>query len=171
MHVTFEPRHDKTNKMSVRPAKTQIRLGIRPVRSESSLCAQWVAKDPSFLLADSESADQTGRMPRLISVFAGRTLILLVLSCRGSFEPPWIKDAYHIGELRWLRRACASAYSHQSLHCSLAQYWELEDASDKEPHLRSNLVAAHVRLKVLKPHDSKVLFLTRRHIYLFNEYL
>ena len=28
---TFEPRHDKTNKMSVRPAKTQISLGIRPV--------------------------------------------------------------------------------------------------------------------------------------------
>ena len=27
----FEPRHDKTNKMSVRPAKTQISLGIRPV--------------------------------------------------------------------------------------------------------------------------------------------
>ena len=50
----FEPRHDKTNKMSVRPAKTQITLGIRPVWSESSLCAQWVAKDPSFLHADSE---------------------------------------------------------------------------------------------------------------------
>ena len=27
----FEPRHDKTNKMSVRRAKTQISLGIRPV--------------------------------------------------------------------------------------------------------------------------------------------
>ena len=27
----FEPQHDKTNKMSVRPAKTQISLGIRPV--------------------------------------------------------------------------------------------------------------------------------------------
>ena len=26
-----EPRQDKTNKMSVRPAKTQISLGIRPV--------------------------------------------------------------------------------------------------------------------------------------------
>ena len=26
-----EPRHDKTNKMAVRPAKTQINLGIRPV--------------------------------------------------------------------------------------------------------------------------------------------
>ena len=49
-----EPRHDKTNKMSVRPAKTQISLGIRPIWSESSLCAQWVAKDPSFLHADSE---------------------------------------------------------------------------------------------------------------------
>ena len=32
-----EPRHDKTNKMSVRPAKTQISLGICPVLSESSL--------------------------------------------------------------------------------------------------------------------------------------
>ena len=59
---------------------TQIRLrsawvsalGICPVWSESSLCAQWVAKDPSFLCADSEDSDQTGLMPRLIWVFAGR---------------------------------------------------------------------------------------------------
>ena len=64
-----EPWHIKTNNVTVCPAKTQISLGIRPVWSESSLCAQWVAKDPSF---------QTGRMPRLIWVFAGRTLILLV---------------------------------------------------------------------------------------------
>ena len=28
---TSEPRHDKTNKVNVRPAKTQISLGIRPV--------------------------------------------------------------------------------------------------------------------------------------------
>ena len=80
----YEPRHDKTNKMSVRPAKTQISLGIRPVWSVSSLCAQWVAKDLSFLHADSEDSDQTGRMPWLTRVFTGRTLILLVLSCRGS---------------------------------------------------------------------------------------
>ena len=69
-----EPWHDKTNKMSMRPAKTQISLGIRPVWSESSLCAQWVAKNPMFLHADSEDSDQTGRMPRLIWVFAWRTL-------------------------------------------------------------------------------------------------
>ena len=52
---------------------------------QSSLCAQWVAKDQRFLHADSEDTDQTGRMPRLIWVFAGCTLILLALSCRGSF--------------------------------------------------------------------------------------
>ena len=82
----YEPRHDKTNKMSVRPAKTQISLGIRPVWSESSLCTQWEAKDPVFLHADWEDSDQTGWMPRLIWVFAGRTLTLLVLSCRGSYS-------------------------------------------------------------------------------------
>ena len=44
--LTHEPQHDKTNKMtSVRPARTRIRLGGCPVWSESSLCAQWVAKD------------------------------------------------------------------------------------------------------------------------------
>ena len=85
MFQLFELRHDKTNKMSVRPAKMQISLDIRSVWSESSLCIQWVAKDPGFLQADSEDSDQTGRMPRLIWVFAGRTLTLLVLSCRGSF--------------------------------------------------------------------------------------
>ena len=66
----YEPFHDKP---------------IRPVWSESSLCAQWVAKDPSFLHADSKDSDQTGRMHRLIWVFAGRTVILLVLSWGGSY--------------------------------------------------------------------------------------
>ena len=50
-----EPQHDKTDKMSVRPANTR---------------SAW-AKDPRFLHADSEYSDQTGRMPRLIWVFAG----------------------------------------------------------------------------------------------------
>ena len=51
--------------MTVRPAKTQISLGFRP-SDQSSLCAQWVPKDPSFLHAEREDSDQTGRMPRLI---------------------------------------------------------------------------------------------------------
>ena len=38
-----------------------------------------------MLHADSEDSDHTGQMPRHIWVFAGRTLILLVLSCRASY--------------------------------------------------------------------------------------
>ena len=47
----------KPTKWQVCPAKTQISLGIRPVWSESLLCAQWVAKDPSFIHADSEDSN------------------------------------------------------------------------------------------------------------------
>ena len=38
-YQALQPRHDKTNKMTVRPAKTQISLGIRPAWSEASLSA------------------------------------------------------------------------------------------------------------------------------------
>ena len=69
----FEPPHDKPTKWPVRPAKTQLSLDIRPVWSESSLCAQCVAKDPRFLHADSEDSDQSGLMARMIWVFAGHT--------------------------------------------------------------------------------------------------
>ena len=55
-------------------AQRRLRPAWASVQSDqSSLCAQWVAKDPSFLHADSEDSDQTGRMPRLIWVFAGGT--------------------------------------------------------------------------------------------------
>ena len=57
--ATNEPPHDKTNKMTVRPAKTQISLGVCPVWSESSLCTQMVAEDPSFLHPDSEDSGRT----------------------------------------------------------------------------------------------------------------
>ena len=73
----------KPTKEHESPAQTLIRLGIRPVWSEASLCAQWVVKDPSFLHADSEDSDQTGRMPRLSWVFAG-ICHFVGLSCAGS---------------------------------------------------------------------------------------
>ena len=69
--TTFEPPHDKTNKITVRPVKTQFSLGG----------AQQV-KDPGVLHVDSEDSDQTGRMPRLIWVFAGCTVILLIFVMR-----------------------------------------------------------------------------------------
>ena len=90
----FEPGHDKTNKMRVRPAKTQISLGSRPVWSESSLSAWRILGPLATHWAHSKDSDQIGRMPRLIWVFAGRTLILLVLSSRGSFVLKWKKVSF-----------------------------------------------------------------------------
>ena len=86
----------KPTKWHVRPTMTQISLCIRPVWTASSLSVQWVAKDKGFLRADSEDSDQTGRMPRLIWVFDGSTVTLLVLSWSGSFNeitslPNWTR--------------------------------------------------------------------------------
>ena len=80
LKTQFKARHDKTNKVSVHPAKTQIRLGICPVWAASSLSAWRKLVSLAIHCAQSEDSDQTGRMPRLIWVFAGWTLILLVLS-------------------------------------------------------------------------------------------
>ena len=44
----------KPKKRPVHPVKTQISLGIHPGWSESSLCAEWLAKDPKFLRAYSK---------------------------------------------------------------------------------------------------------------------
>ena len=54
------------------------------VRSESSLCVQWIVKDHKFLHEDSEDSDQTGWMPRLIGLRSVH-VILFVLSCCGSY--------------------------------------------------------------------------------------
>ena len=74
----------KPTKWHVRPAKTLISLGIHPVWSESSL-STWRKLGPlATHWVHSEDSDQTGQMPRLIWVFAGHTVILLVLSRGGS---------------------------------------------------------------------------------------
>ena len=65
MAPILEPRHDKTNNVVVRPAKTQISLGIRPVWSESSLFAWRHLGSLATYRAHSEDSDQTGRIPRL----------------------------------------------------------------------------------------------------------
>ena len=70
--------------MSVCPAK--LRLAWASVWSETLLCAQWVAKDLSFLHTASDDSDQTGRMPRLICLrwalthFVGFVMSWLVYS-------------------------------------------------------------------------------------------
>ena len=60
----------KTTKWHVRPAKTQISLGIRPGWSKSLLFAGRKLGSIVTHWAHSEDSDQTGRMPRLIWVFA-----------------------------------------------------------------------------------------------------
>ena len=79
---------------------------------QSSLCALWVAKDQRFLHADSENSDQTGRMPRLIWVFAGCTAILLVLSWGGSY---------------------VSRHSHVPLYPTPVGYWPVNDPTVRTP--------------------------------------
>ena len=68
------------------PAKTQISLGISPVWSGSSLYAWRKFGSLATHWVHSENSDETGSMPRLIWVFAGCTVILLVLTWGGSFQ-------------------------------------------------------------------------------------
>ena len=126
--------------MALCPAKTQVSLGICPVWSESSLSAWRNLGTLATLWAHSEDSDQTGQMPRLIWVFAGRTLILLVLSCRGSVDfHGLVREIAHYRNnmnqsttkpTKWhaaqqrLRSAWVSAQSDQSLLCAL---WVAKD--------------------------------------------
>ena len=89
----------KTNTMACAPSKDSDQPVHPPSLTRIFAVPQWVAKDPSFLHADSEDSDQTGWMPRLIWVFAERTVILLVLSCGGSniYILPWHVYSEKIG--------------------------------------------------------------------------
>ena len=117
--------------MIVRPARTQISLGIRPVWSESSLSAWRNIGSLATHWAHSEDSDQIGRMPRLIWVFAGprliwvfarRTLILLVFSCRGSYQ------------LIFPKKQCSSVYLyHSNAKC---QYLTMKPLSELETMAR-----------------------------------
>ena len=78
-----EPPHDKTNKMTCAPSEASDQPG-HPPSLISPLCSQWVAKDPSFLYADSEDPDQSGRMPRLISLRWAHMPLCCFFSCGGS---------------------------------------------------------------------------------------
>ena len=76
-HVFIHPHMSrlvtKPTKWRVCPVKTQISLGIHPVWSESSLSAWRKLGSSATHWAHSKDSEQTGQMPRLICVFAGRT--------------------------------------------------------------------------------------------------
>ena len=93
----------KPTKWHVRPAKTQIRLGIH--RDWSVLVKCFVGYSGPKL----SSCGQWRLLIRLVecldwSVFAGRTVILLVLSCCDSFS--LFKSSIHIQCRKMLRLKC-----------------------------------------------------------------
>ena len=81
----FQPPYDKTNKWHVRPAKTQISLGIRPVLSESSLSAWRQLGSLATGWAQANTLIRLGGCPGWSESSTGRTSILLVVSLGGSF--------------------------------------------------------------------------------------
>ena len=98
-----ETSHDKTNKMALSPAKTHISLGICRVWSASSLSAWRKLAPLATHWAHREDSDQTGRMPRLIWVFAGRRVVLSAWRKLGSLATHW---AHNEGsdQSRWMPR-------------------------------------------------------------------
>ena len=77
--------HDMTKSTKWLCAQRRLRSACASTQSDQSLHCLPRRKLGSLAVcwAHSEDSDQTG-MPRLIWVFAGHTLILLVLSCHGS---------------------------------------------------------------------------------------
>ena len=71
--IYISRRMTKPTKWPVRPVTAQISLGICPVWSESSLSAWRKLGSLATHWEHCVDSGQTGWMPRLISVFAGRT--------------------------------------------------------------------------------------------------
>ena len=84
-----KPYSDQTNKITCASSEDSDQLGIRPVWSESLLCAQWVAKDPRIFDADSEDWSNWAEMPRLIWVFAVRMGHLIVTYLQNAEKIHW----------------------------------------------------------------------------------
>ena len=84
----------KPTKWHVRLAKTRISMCIHPVWSESLLSTWRKLGSLATHWAHSKKNDQTVQMPRLIWVFAGHIVILLVLLWGGSIVKTDIKIAH-----------------------------------------------------------------------------
>ena len=121
------------------PSEDSDQSGHPPFWSESSLSAWRKFGSIATHWVHSEDSDQTGRMPRLIWVFAGRTVTFLVLSCRGSYSRDpndstevtavcnmsriMTKPTKWVCAQRRLRSAWASIQSDQSRRCPSEESW------------------------------------------------
>ena len=105
----YAPRHDKTSKVTVRPAKTQISLGIHYF----PICAATWQNQQSDC-APSEDSDQPGHPPSLIRVFAVRMkkawVLSYPLSAQRRLRSDWA-DAQADLSLRWAHTlSCRGSY-------------------------------------------------------------
>ena len=95
-------------------AQQRLRSAWASTQSDQSSLSAW--RNLGSLAtnsAHSEDSDQTGRMPRLIWVFAGRTLILLVLSCRGSYVLTTFQLCWDVASVRLLPWTTGRSISHR----------------------------------------------------------
>ena len=114
----------KNIKMTCVPSKDSDQPGYLPSPDQSTLSAQRNHESLASHLVTSESTDQTGQMPRLIRVFAGCTVNLVVFFVLWQLSSSkWRKWAasrqnqHGLWAQRRLRSAWASAQSDQSLRC------------------------------------------------------
>ena len=82
--------------------------------------------------------------------------------CKLNWASSCDNGTYHVCEQRRLRRACASAQSRQSLHCSHTWSMEVDEGSDQKSGIQPHLMAAHARLKNEFMEDEKYHNVMRR---------
>ena len=83
----FNLSHDMTKPTKWVCAQRRLTSAWASAQSDQfSLCAQWVAKDPMFLHADSEDSDQTGRMSRKTQV----SLVIRPVWSESSLCAQWV---------------------------------------------------------------------------------
>ena len=114
--LQFEPRHDKTNKMNVHPAKTQISLGIRPVWSVFAVRIKkaWVLSYPLSaqrrLWSDWADALADLSLRRAHSHLLGFVMSRLMLSIKtasySQFMGIWLTDLYATYATQFLPKKC-----------------------------------------------------------------
>ena len=86
------------------PSEDSDQPGHPPSLMRVFPCAQWVAKDPSFLHADSEDSDQTERMANLSLCRAHRSFCWFCRAAAQLLLFAYVMYPFHIGRVFTLKR-------------------------------------------------------------------
>ena len=151
----------KPTSCHVRPAKTQISLGIPqsdqnlccpheetfglklPLRAQRGLGSDWAKAQADLSLrwahrsfcwfCHAAAHVSTPWLMLLCDVLILNCQTRIRIShCYHTWASSWYYGTYHIDDQRRLRRACASAQSRQSLRCSHTWTMEVDEGSDQK---------------------------------------